>query len=215
MDQQVIGLRERKKRQTREAIQAAAFQLFTENGFTGTTVDDIAAAADVSPRTFFLHFASKHDLILGLLPEKVEALRHRLQGYPPDADPLEMVRDVLRSLAASFDGTQRLSLFVGLAEAEPVLRARVLEQLDVIENVLAEAVGQRLHTDPDTDLRTRLIASAATTTAHIAVSVWHRRGGADDLASLIEQAYDLTTAGLGTPSPPTAGPRRQRGDGEP
>lgn len=196
MDQQVVGLRERKKRKTREAIQAAAFQLFGENGFAGTTVDDIAAAADVSPRTFFTHFASKHDVILGLFPEKVETLRCRLQEYPSDVDPLEMVRDVLRSLGTSFDSAQRLSLFTELAETEPVLRAWALEQLDAIEHVLAEAVGKRLNTDPDTDLRTRLIASAATTTVHIAVSVWHRRGEGDDLAALIEQTYNLTTAGL-------------------
>ncbi len=201
MDQQVIGLRERKKRQTREAIQTAAFRLFAENGFTGTTVDDIAAAADVSARTFFTHFASKHEVVLGLFSEKVEALRRRLQEYPADADPLEMVRDVLRSLSASFDSTRRLSLFTGLVESEPALRARVLEQLDVIEHVLAEAVGERLDTDPDTDLRTRLIASAATTTVHIAVSVWHRSGERNDLAALVEQTYDLTTAGLqGRPS---------------
>ncbi len=196
MDQQVIGLRERKKRQTREAIQAAAFRLFGEHGFAGTTVDDIAAAADVSARTFFTHFASKHEVILGLFPEKVEALRRRLQEYPADADPLEMVRDVLRSLAASIDSTRRLSLFTELAESEPALRARALEQLDVIEHVLAEAVGERLGTDPDTDLHTRLIAAAATTTVHIAVSVWHRRGEGDDLAALVEQTYTLTTAGL-------------------
>ena len=194
--QQVTGLRERKKRQTREAIQAAALRLFTANGFAGTTVDDIAAAADVSPRTFFLHFASKQDVVLGLLPEQVEALRRRLREYPPDADPLRMLREVLHSLAASLDSTQRLSLYTGLAEAEPALRARALEQLDVIEHVLAQAVGERLGTDPDTDLRTRLIASAATTTVHIALSVWHRRGETDDLAALIDQTYDLTTAGL-------------------
>lgn len=194
--QQVTGLRERKKRQTREAIQAAALRLFTANGFAGTTVDDIAAAADVSPRTFFLHFASKQDVVLGLLPEQVEALRRRLQEYPPDADPLRMLRQELHSLAASLDSTRRLSLYTGLAESEPALRARALEQLDVIEHVLAHAVGERLGTDPDTDLRTRLIASAATTTVHIALSVWHRRGEADDLAALIDRTYDLTTAGL-------------------
>jgi AcrR family transcriptional regulator len=200
MDQQPLGLRERKKRQTREAIQTAALDLFIEQGFTATTVDEIAAAADVSPRTFFLHFASKQDVVLGLLPQKIEGLRLRLEQYPADADPLEMLRDELRSLAASMETTQRISLYTGLAEAEPALRARALEQLDAIEHVLAEAVGRRLGADPGTDLRTRLIASAATTAVHIALSVWHRRGEVDDLAALIEQTYDLTTAGLVDPA---------------
>ena len=59
-----LGLRERKKRRTRQALRQAAVRLFLERGFEATTIADITAAADVAPRTFFSYYPTKEDVVL-------------------------------------------------------------------------------------------------------------------------------------------------------
>src|SRR5918996_599732 len=64
MSQQLSGgLRQRKKRQTRDAIVRVAMELFADRGFEATTIADIASAADIAPRTFFSYFASKEEAV--------------------------------------------------------------------------------------------------------------------------------------------------------
>ena len=76
------SLRERKKARTREALIAAAIDLFESRGYEGTTIDDIAAAADVSPRTFFRYFASKEEVAVGddFEPMLIEMIASRPAG---------------------------------------------------------------------------------------------------------------------------------------
>src|SRR5262249_17453796 len=82
----VEGLRERKKRQTRDAIAAAALALFRERGFDAVTVADVARAADVSEKTVFNHFPAKEDLVFAhsedRLDARAEAIRLRPPGVP-------------------------------------------------------------------------------------------------------------------------------------
>jgi TetR/AcrR family transcriptional regulator, cholesterol catabolism regulator len=75
---QALGLRERKKREVERRIREAAARLFSERGYEQTTVEDIAAAADVSKGTFFNYFARKDALLVALAEEQVEALRRDL-----------------------------------------------------------------------------------------------------------------------------------------
>src|SRR3954451_6679588 len=88
------GLRERKKARTRAAIREHALRLFRENGYQRTTVEQIAAAAEVSPSTFFRYFPTKEDLVLqdDMDTRIVEAFERQ----PPGLGPVAAVRGAIR-----------------------------------------------------------------------------------------------------------------------
>src|SRR5271170_3857040 len=95
VDQQRPSLRERKKLATRRSIRRVALDLIAERGFAHVTVEDIAEAADISPRTFFNYFPSKEAALFGADTERTEALRERVTHQAPGEPALSALRQVL------------------------------------------------------------------------------------------------------------------------
>jgi AcrR family transcriptional regulator len=93
------SLRERKKLATRRSLRRIALDLVAERGFANVTVDDIAAAADVSPRTFFNYFPSKEAALFGTDPDRAAALRDRVAHQAPGEPVLDALRTVMASEA--------------------------------------------------------------------------------------------------------------------
>src|SRR5690606_39905277 len=97
------GLREPKKRRTRQALATAALRLFAERGYEETTVAEIAAAADVSPRTFFSYFPSKEDVVFAEIDDRLAEVSEHLRRTPGET-PMDTIRraviDVLEALGA-------------------------------------------------------------------------------------------------------------------
>ncbi|MGH3266652.1 MAG: TetR/AcrR family transcriptional regulator, partial [Trebonia sp.] len=91
------GLRERKKRQTRERIAQVALQLFAERGYEHTTLAEIADAADVSKRTIFAYFDGKEDILFSDVPALLEQLRQTLEQRPPGSTTVDALREFLFS----------------------------------------------------------------------------------------------------------------------
>src|SRR5438876_3205893 len=79
---ETVGLRERKKLKTREALEQAALELFEKQGFDRTTIEEIVEACDVSPRTFFRYFPNKEALLLTDADEKCQLLVAGLLDRP-------------------------------------------------------------------------------------------------------------------------------------
>jgi AcrR family transcriptional regulator len=156
------GLRERKKQRTRETIVRVALELFAERGFDATTIADIAAAADIAPRTFFGYFPSKEEVVFhdfeGLFAGFSARLRHRAAE--------ETAFDAMRAWLLLWISEQDPSLAANervrhrLIDATPALAAHERANLARFERVLADAVADDLGAAADS-LRPHLVAAAA------------------------------------------------------
>jgi AcrR family transcriptional regulator len=96
------GLRARKKRAAREGIAATARRLFAERGFDAVTVAEVAAAADVSEKTVFNHFATKEDLAFAGREEGIAQLVADIAKRPPDASVLDVFRALTNTVIDHF-----------------------------------------------------------------------------------------------------------------
>jgi AcrR family transcriptional regulator len=138
------GLRERKKRQTRELIAVAAMELFQERGFDSVTVADVARAADVSEKTVFNYFPTKEDLVFARgddrLAERADAIRMRPPGVP--------LSTVFRAETTAFldqlesGETAGLTRMIRLVRSSPALRDRLLLSWEREAAVLVAAVTE-------------------------------------------------------------------------
>ena len=136
-----MGLRERKKLRTRRAIASAALRLFDERGFEETTISDIAAAADVSPRTFFSYFPSKDAVVFAELDERLADIDARLAERPPGETPLMTFRRVAEALleAISAEGEEG-AIQVALIRDRPSLQAQALKRFSDAEEGFVEVL---------------------------------------------------------------------------
>lgn len=193
----VVGRRERKKLATREALRTSALRLFAEKGFDQTTVDDITSDADLAPRTFFLHFASKDDVLLGDAHESAEVFRGHLAAQPEDLGALEAIRRTVVALVIDPRmSREEMMLRARLMEEAPSLMAKNLEQYTRFEALIAQDVARRSHHDVGRDIAPNLISACAMTALRVALQVWCRRGGTDDLADCVGESFDLLTTGF-------------------
>lgn len=155
---------------TRRKLAQAAQALFARQGFDRTTVDEIAAAAGVSRRTFFHHFESKEDVVLARGEAFERALCDAIRAMPREAPLLEVAeRAVLAGLAA-FDPDEA-RLLAALKRDTPALRMRDQGKYERLERAIAEALADRAGTTPD-DLRTRLDAMLVTGVLRVGGEGW-------------------------------------------
>jgi AcrR family transcriptional regulator len=155
------GLRERKKQQTRQAIHSAAMRLFAERGFEATTIAEIAAAADISPRTFFAYFSSKEEAVFAKFEPAYENFDRALSERPPGTTALDALRTWIGQTAKKFSGDVEYErLQAKLRRESPAVAACDLQHTRRFEQRLAEAVGEDLG-EPADALRPRLVAAAA------------------------------------------------------
>lgn len=191
------GLRERKKERTRRAIAEVALDLFETRGYAHTTVDDIAAAADVSPRTFFRYFAGKDEAVFERADDVQQAFSALLASRPTDEhEPLLVsLREIGKALLAGETVDEvHLRRVLALTATEPALRSRYNGLLAVVEHELTQWAASRLGL-PASDLRPRLVAATVLAARRVATDTWLESPG-DDLADHVSRAIDLLAAGL-------------------
>src|SRR5665213_868890 len=115
-----VGLAARKKERTRRQLAEAAAELFYARGYAATTVDDIVAAVDVSPRTFFRYFPTKEDLVVALGVASLDVFLNALRNRPPGESLQVAVRGAIEeSLASGWEDTVKVRSFLNLLRETP------------------------------------------------------------------------------------------------
>lgn len=155
-----LGLRERKKRETRKAIADAAIRLFDRQGFQNTTIAQIAAAADVAPRTVSSYFPVKEELALPDQRKTMQGLYAHLTDRPPRVTALEALRTWIEESMSRWEkDAEEMHLSRRVIDAEPELRAYERAVMGEIVDVLRLEFARDLGRDED-DLEPRMAAAA-------------------------------------------------------
>ncbi|MGI5504749.1 TetR/AcrR family transcriptional regulator [Lentzea sp. CA-135723] len=160
-----MGLRERKKTETRAALSAAALRLALEKGVDEVRVDEIAEAANVSPRTYNNYFPSReHAIVAGITASRALRVAEALRSRPLD-EPL------VESLIAAFAEQYREPPAEALAliTETPALREAYLDSVTSLEPPIVEVVAARLGTS---ELGAEVLAAAVSAAARLAVQRW-------------------------------------------
>ncbi|MDI3389325.1 TetR family transcriptional regulator [Streptomyces sp. B-S-A8] len=191
------GLRERKKLKTRSAIRRATYELIARQGYEATTVEQIAAAAEVSPSTVIRYFPAKEDIVL--TDDQAEHTEAALLARPADEPVLTSLRHVVKDQLRAADPAE-VALRARLLRDVPAVRSRMLDSLASCGRSLATTVATRTG-HPETDLSSRVLATAVVGSLIETTLYWAERDCRDDLLGLVDEAFGAFGAfgdGLGT-----------------
>ncbi|MEU9109771.1 TetR family transcriptional regulator [Streptomyces xanthophaeus] len=193
-----LGLRERKKLRTRQVIREAAHRLIQERGYDNTTIELIAAAAEVSPSTVFRYFPTKEQIILRDEDYAISSVA-LLRGRPIDEPPLVALREAViegaRISYEEFNAEYRWRM--ELVRQVPALRAQMYEGQDRAVAVLTAALAERVGRQAD-DLELRVLVGAMLGGLHQVVLDWGDHGQEGDLVEMMNRALAVLELG---PSP--------------
>ena len=180
----LVGLRDRKKSRTKADLTEAALRLFKERGFRATSVDDIAAEANVSRSTFFRYFGSKEGVLFSRGDEVAQLVVSSLVARPPEESPVEAFEEALvdvarlmeaaadRDAARAFDETMR---------SDPMLRAKGYIQTDRWTRIIADCFARRRSPDGEVEGADRLAAATCVAVAQEIGNEWRQSDlGAED-----------------------------------
>lgn len=198
METPVTSLRERKKTRTRELLVEVATELFLEQGFDATTVDQIAARAAISPRTYFRYFPTKESVVFQGHGKRISRFRDLLAEHRKAGTPVETVWRALDELTRDFvqDREQFLTEY-RIVTASPLLIARDVELDLEFEAAIAETLAGSPRARPAAQRRARINAGAIFGAIRAVMQEWYSNGCRIDLAALGREARQILEAGSG------------------
>ena len=183
-------MRDVARRAVRAEIAAKAMELFLDQGFEETTVNQIAASVGMSGRSLFRYFDTKEDMVIGGLVELGQDVAQALEHRPADEEPWTALRHALDVCVESLTGDQ-----VGLRRAKmladtPSLRTAMLDKQLRWQRMLVPHVEQRLRASGQPQpLQARALVSAALSCLDVAATVWTEVEGGRPLADLVDEAF--------------------------
>lgn len=170
------ALRARRAAMVVGEVEAVALELFQKRGLDDVTVEEIAAAAHLSPRTFYRYFRTKDDVLQVRIDRRSEALAEALDRRPADEPPLQSVRKALEEAVGAED-TDLVRRWCDVVAGTPSLLRGVLGGIHLKSNrTIAAFLGRRLDMAPD-DLVPTMLAAAVAGVIQAAQTQWYVVGG--------------------------------------
>ena len=186
------SLRERKKAKTREAIQREATRLFQKQGYEETTIEQIAAAVEISPSTFFNYFPTKEDVVLyDAYDPMVLTL---FQSRPSDEPLSESVRAVLDQLTGTLEDDREIILARSKLLLEtPDLRAKLWSEVERAQTFFGVLLAERSGRNAE-DFEFRVVAIALVAAMMEAATEWVKQDGRVPMGALMKRSLDAIKA---------------------
>jgi AcrR family transcriptional regulator len=182
------GLRQRKLQATRARLTHAAMALFLERGFEGTTIDDIAAAADVSRRSFFHYFASKEDVVSAWQEGAAAALVAEIVARPANESMLTAAENAIAGAIKRIDPAEAAAMS-RLKRDNPALQARDQLKYEKLERAFAEGLVQRARSKSDR-MKARLVAMIAAGAVRVGGESWIDEGVREKPEVFVKRTFD-------------------------
>ncbi len=190
------GLRERKKRERRRRIEDVAMELFALQGFDATTIDQIAAAADIAPRTFFSYFDTKDDVVLADYANRLGRILHELDQRPTDEPAWSALQRSFAAVASDYAAeADRLAQRFAIMAATPSVQARSLQLQAGWEHTLTAHLATRLAAASG-DPVPRLLAATSVAVMRASLHHWLTTPRSVELPTLVQDAFDRLGVGL-------------------
>ncbi|MFI7122746.1 TetR/AcrR family transcriptional regulator [Amycolatopsis sp. NPDC049868] len=203
MPEPVKGLRERKRLETHRALATTAVRLVAERGLDQVTVEDISAAAGVSPRTFFNYFASKEDAVVIAYADSAERTQRTIDKFlatPKEVSTPRAFVDALKEDFAQVDENREewLGRMKAIQENATLHSRAVAMHHDTIAPLI-EAIARRTGVDPKAELYPTLLLSTLGGAVNAVLMLWYQHDGRVSALDLLDDAVELLLAGLPEP----------------
>lgn len=188
--------RQQHKLRTQRALQNAALELFSKQGYDETTTDEIAEKAGVSPRTFFRYFPTKESVLFVGEFGWFQSFTSQYLAQPAELSDIDAMRATLHSLAAGLTKIRpALTLYEQAVASSPTLRGGVLDRQAVDIRAIAEATASRRGLD-EPDAGCMVLATVVLLTYRAGVMRWLAGPASADPRDLIAEQFDLLLAEL-------------------
>src|SRR5215470_3053897 len=198
------GLRQRKRRETRAALSQAAIRLCIQRGWENVTVDEIAEAANVSPRTFRNYFSTKAEAVAAVHLERMLRIADELRARPADE---QLWTAITNSVCAQFESPGQKGKKVKdagrwkmdrirLLLTEPAIHGEVLKASASAQSELAKAISERIGVSRANELYPQLVAAVVVAVVGVVSDRWLRDGPSGSIVPLMRTAFDLVATGL-------------------
>ena len=199
----MVGLRERKKLATRQALSSAALRLAVERGLDNVTIEDITTEADVALRTFRNYFASKYEAIAAIGADRARRIGVSLLERPASEPLWEALRHaVLEHYEGTDQAFSRETMdALGRILQAPAMRGEYLKVNFGMQNALAAAIAEWTGTNPEADMFPQVLAGAVTAASQVAIRRWYAADPPEPLRPILERALQQLASACSEPAP--------------